>query len=149
MRLFLFALLASVAGTATGVAALYASSLVVNDGAGVALVDLTSFSTLFFVPSLIMCGLFYAPGLFWLRRRRGDCRPARLFVLASGVLLNIPAFLILTASVLSGGFFSGFDEIILFVAAYVVAGVVFGLGFVANCRARRRQPSAIVIGDNF
>ena len=85
------------------------------------------------VTSLIMTALLfslaYAPSLFWLRKRRGGCKPAVLFPLASAVVLNIPVFLI---EILAIGRTLAPLEAFFCIVAFLLMGTVFGLGFVWN-----------------
>ena len=97
--------------------------------------DLMGFAVFSFVPSLLMCAILYSPCLHWLRKRRGECGPARLFVLVSAFLLNIPAFAVLGYSAATGGFF-GAGEAWYFVIAFLVAGAMFGVGYVRYCRRK-------------
>ena len=133
MRLIVVALLSCVAGTAVGVGLLYA------DGEPVGVEDLLGFGGFIFAPALLCCALFYAPGLLRVRRRRGGCRPPHVFVLASALVFNLPAFAFVAAGLLMGNF-SGAGEAALFLCAFAAAGIVFGLGFVRHCRRGRARP---------
>ena len=133
MRLIVVALLSCLAGTAVGLGLLYAG------GEPVGVEDLLGFGGFIFAPALLCCALFYAPGLFWLRRRRGGCRPPHLFVLASALVLNLPAFAFVAAGMLMRNF-SGAGEAALFLCAFAAAGFVFGLGFVRHCRRGEARP---------
>ena len=78
--------------------------------------------------SLIIFFLIYVPGLFWLRRRLGGCAPAAYFPLAA-CLLNIPvAVLIILLHKFGGAFSTG--EAVLFMIQFLVAGLVFAMGFI-------------------
>lgn len=138
MKLLLLSIFASVAGTCAGVALLFATSYAFYGGE-VGAVDVLSFIPLMFVPALLMCGLLYAPVLLWLRRRRKSCTPARLFVLVPAFVLNAPAFVVLIAGLLAGNVFFGVSEITLFAAAFVVAGLAFGRGFVRYCVSKAEK----------
>jgi hypothetical protein len=85
------------------------------------------------VTSLIMAALLfslaYAPSLFWLRQRMGGCKPALLFPLSSAVVLNIPVFLI---EILAIGRTLAPSEALACIAAFLLMGTVFGLGFIWN-----------------
>ncbi|HKP71378.1 MAG TPA: hypothetical protein VJT82_00475 [Pyrinomonadaceae bacterium] len=141
MKLLLLSIFASVAGTCAGLVVLFATSYAFHGG-DVDTLDVMSFIPLMIVPALLMCGVLYAPGLLWLRRRRRDCEPASLFVLAAAFVLNVPAFLVLLAGLLAGNVFFGVGEILLFAVAFVVAGLVFGRGFVRYCEGKtNRQKS--------
>ena len=127
LRLIITALLSCAAGALVSVALLPLSGEPFSgeDAAGVAVFA--------FVPSLLLCAVSYAPGLFWLRRRKGGCRPAYLFPFVSALALNAPAAALLACGLLLGNF-SGAGEVALFLPAYVVAGFLFGLGFLLYCR---------------
>jgi hypothetical protein len=128
MKLILVALASCLIGTGVGVGALF---LTENVGAD----DLLVFIPVMFVAALFMCGFFYAPGMFWMKRRKG-CKSARVFPLVAGFLLNIPILVFLLCALSVGKFFSGLSEALLFGTAFVVTGLVFGHGFVWYCRGR-------------
>ncbi|HEX8179313.1 MAG TPA: hypothetical protein VF525_07190 [Pyrinomonadaceae bacterium] len=109
--------------------------------------DVLGFGSLLLGAAVPVCGLLYVPGLFWLRRRLGGCRPVVLFPLAAGVLLNLPVVAVslfmarLKASMAVG-------EHTLFIAGFVAMGLTFGLGFVWYCRAQTtRRPLTAVAGS--
>jgi hypothetical protein len=135
LKLILLSVVASLAGTCAGLAALFVTSYAFHGG-DVDTIDVLSFIPLMIVPALLMCGLLYVPGLLWLRRRRRGCEPASLFVLASAFALNVPAFVVLLAGLLAGNVFFGLSEIFLFAVAFVVAGLIFGRGFVRYCKGK-------------
>ncbi|HEV2764899.1 MAG TPA: hypothetical protein VGV38_18095 [Pyrinomonadaceae bacterium] len=123
-RLIPIALASSLCGALVGVALMYAG------GEPFSLEDTFGVGVFVFVPALACCALFYAPGLLWLRRRRGGCRPPYIFPLVSALVLNVPAFAVILGGLLMNNF-SGASEAALFLPAYVVAGLLFGLGFIA------------------
>lgn len=135
MKLLRLSILASLAGTTAGIALLFISAYAFYDG-DVDTIDVLSFIPLMFVPALLMCGLLYTPGLLWLRRKRKNCAPARLFVLTTAFVLNIPAFVVLLAGLFAGNVFFGWSEISLFAAAFIVAGLIYGRGFVRYCESK-------------
>lgn len=126
MRLIPVALLSCLAGALAGVALMYAG------GEPLGFEDASGVGVFVFVPALLCCALFYAPGLFWLRRRRGGCRPPYLFPLVSALVLNLPAFALIAVGLLLNNF-SGASEAAVFAPAYAVAGFLFGLGFLRQC----------------
>ena len=93
-----------------------------------------------FVAALLMCSFLYAPGLFWLKRRKG-CKSVRVFPLVGGFALNAPILVFLLFALSVGKFFSGLSEALSFGTAFVVAGLVFGRGFVWYCRGRNMARS--------
>src|SRR5688572_1028525 len=134
LKLTIISILSSLAATAASLAALlFSYSFILHQS--VSGEDLMGFAVFSFVPSLLMCGLLYTPGLHWLRQRRNECRPAMQFVLVSAVLLNIPAFAVLGYSAAAGGFF-GAGEAWYFVLAFAVAGAAYALGYVRYCRGQ-------------
>jgi hypothetical protein len=135
LKLLRLSIFASLAGTTAGIALLFITAYAFHGG-DVDTVDVLSFIPLMLVPALLMCGLLYTPGLLWLRRRRKSCAPALLFVLTPGFVLNIPAFTVLLAGLFAGNVFFGWSEISLFAAAFVVAGLIFGRGFVRYCESK-------------
>jgi hypothetical protein len=135
LKLLRLSILASLAGTTAGLALLFITSYAFHGG-DVDTVDVLSFIPLMLVPALLMCGLLYTPGLLWLKRRRKSCAPARLFALTPAFVLNVPAFVVLLGGQLAGNVFFGWSEILLFAVAFIVAGLVFGRGFVRHCASR-------------
>jgi hypothetical protein len=95
--------------------------------------DLLGFVPLTFVPSLVLCGLLYAPVLRRLKRRLGGSRPAYLFPFVSALLLNLPFFLLMLALALAGRFFSGPGEVAVFASAFFTNGLIFGFGCARLC----------------
>jgi hypothetical protein len=132
LKLFLLSIFASLAGTTAGLALVFLLSYAVY-GERVDAADVFGFSTMMFAPALLMCGLLYTPGLLWLKRRRKNCAPARLFMLTPAFLLNVPAFAVLLAGLFAGNVFFGWSEVLSFAVAFIGAGLAFGRGFVRYC----------------
>ena len=99
--------------------------------------DLMGVLVLSLIVTQVAAYALYAPGLFWLRRRLGGTKPAGLFVLASALILNLPAFVVMGLAV--GDRFQP-TEALMFGGLLVLFGAVFALGFTS---AYRPQPSAI------
>jgi ABC-type multidrug transport system permease subunit len=135
LKLLRLSIFASLAGTTAGIALLFITAYAFHGG-DVDTVDVLSFIPLMLVPALLMCGLLYTPGLLWLKRKRKSCAPARLFLLTPAFALNVPAFVVLLAGLLAGNVFFGWSEILLFAVTFIVAGLVFGRGFVRYCRSK-------------
>jgi hypothetical protein len=134
MRLVIVVLASCLIATAACLASLYLSARFIYGEAAISYEELTGFAGVSFIFSLLTCIVLYAPGLYLLRRRRrGVCEPAYLFPLVSTLLLNIPVFLVLLIP-LRTGLVSGWGEASLIFTAFLVAGFVFGLGFVWHCR---------------
>ena len=92
--------------------------------------DLFGFSTLSFVPALLVCSLLYTPGLLRLRRRLGGCRPRTFFPLLSAVVLNAPVVFIIAwqaGRTMSSG------EALSFAVIFLVMGLASGIGFALWC----------------
>jgi hypothetical protein len=94
--------------------------------------DLFGFGTMSLALTLLMIAILYLPGLFLLKRRLAGVKPAVIFPLVAGVLLNVPAFLLL--AYLSDRTLVP-QEAHTFALAVMFAGVTFGLGFVWSQRA--------------
>ncbi|MFT8131005.1 hypothetical protein, partial [Salmonella enterica] len=82
-----------------------------------------------FVASVLVFFLLYTPGLLWLRKRLGECKPAIYFPLAAASLLNLPVILLIGLLYKFAGAFST-GEAILFIFQFIVSGAAFGAGFV-------------------
>ena len=70
--------------------------------------------------------VLYLPSLHWLKRRRGGVRPRKDFLLLTGLLCNLPVFIILLALINRKMVLS---EALGFIATFLIIGSVFGLGF--------------------
>ncbi len=134
LRLIVYALLAALAGTVTGVLVLYGSYLLSPEMGAISVEDALGFGTLIPMAGLLLCALLYTPGLMLLRRRRKSCEPASLFMLTSALLLNVPVFIGMLVAQRLGNTFFGLSEVSVFILAFVVTGLVFGRGFTAYCR---------------
>jgi hypothetical protein len=84
-------------------------------------------STASLLASVLTFALLNMPGLFCLRKHCGEGRDARLFPAVSALIINAPVLLIVT---FMAGRTLSFSEAFLFVGAFVVVGIAFGLGFV-------------------
>ncbi len=85
--------------------------------------------------------LIYLPGLFWLRKRLGGCKPASYFPLAAASWFNIPLALLIYLLHKFGGAFST-GEGVLLVVQFLVAGFIFGAGFADFYKERPIQKAA-------
>jgi len=107
------------------------AAIFVSDGWTIGVPDLIGAASATIVTSAVAIALLYAPGLFWLRRRQGGCKPVMWFPAASGVVFNSPIFLI---TALMAGKSLVVAEAFIFMAAFLVLGAAFGLGFVWTYR---------------
>jgi hypothetical protein len=121
-KLFVNALLAWALGLAFIAATLYFT----NGGADFTTTDFMGFGTLAIVASGLLMLVLYLPGLYWLKRRRGGIKPRVEFLLLTGILANVPVFLILLALINRK---MSLSEAVGFMAAFAIIGSVFGLGF--------------------
>lgn len=70
--------------------------------------------------------VLYLPSLYWLRRRKGGIKPRIGFLLLTGLLCNLPVFLILLSLINRKMVLA---EALGFMATFAIIGAVFGLGF--------------------
>jgi hypothetical protein len=134
LRIAIICILSSIAATAASLTLLFISySLFLHQN--VSGEDLTGVAIFSFVPSLLMSTLLYTPGLDWIWKKRRECGPAKLYVVVCALILNLPAFMVLGYSAATGGLF-GEGEAWYFVAAYIVGGIVYGMGYVWHCRRK-------------
>jgi hypothetical protein len=134
VKLFLSALTAWILGIAFICATLYFS----NGGADFTMTDVMGFGSLAIVASgLLMLGL-YLPILYWLKRKRGGVKPRVDFIVTTGVLCNVPLFILLLALVNRKMVMS---EALGFIATFIIIGSVFGLGFTMVHRSNT-QPNS-------
>lgn len=122
IKLFFTALIAWTVGIAFIATVLYFK----NGGADFTVTDLTGFGVLALVASGLSMLVLYLPSLYWLRRRRGGVRPRIEFVLLTGILCNLPLFVVLLA--LTNRQMVG-SEVLGFIATFMIIGSIFGLGF--------------------
>jgi len=92
--------------------------------------DLIGFATLSFVPAFLVCALLYTPGLFYLKRKFKGCKPPLLFPIASTLILNAPAGLIILWQT---GRTMRSSEAVSFTVIFLVMGFLSGIGFVWRC----------------
>ncbi len=100
-----------------------------NGGSDFTLTDFLGFGILFVIASGVVMLLVYLPGLFWFRRRSNK---RFLFPVVSGVLLNLPIYLLLL--ILNGRKMSP-TEAAGFMLTFLVAGVLFGFVFGSALRS--------------
>ena len=122
VKLFLNALVAWALGLAFIAVTLY----FVNDGVDFTTTDLMGFGVMAVVASGLLMLVLYLPSLYWLRRRRGAVTPRRDFLLLTGVVCNIPLFILLASLINRKMVLS---EALGFMVAFLIIGSVFGLGF--------------------
>ena len=115
----------------SGVAVISASSYLFYDELSAA--DFFGFAGMSLMGAVIVCAALYAPGLLWLRKRLGGCKPAMLFPLSSALILNAPVFLLIA---LMAGRKMAVSEAILFASGFLTMGATFGLGFVWSKREK-------------
>jgi hypothetical protein len=132
LKLLFNALVAWVLGLAFIAGTLYFT----NGGADFTTTDLMGFGTLAVAASGLLMLVLYLPSLYWLKRRRGGVTPRRDFLLLTGVLCNLPLFIILVSLINRKMVLS---EALGFMAAFLIIGSVFGLGF--TWLQRDSQPS--------
>lgn len=117
--------LAGVAAWISGLGVILAVLYFGNGGSDFTLTDFMGFGVLFVIASTVLMLLVYLPGLLWFRRKRSK---TLFFPLFSGVLLNLPIFILL--GILIGRKVSA-SEALGFMLTFLVAGLVFGFGFAA------------------
>jgi uncharacterized membrane-anchored protein YitT (DUF2179 family) len=105
----------------------------VVEGVNLSAADIKGATVTSLIIAALLFSLAYAPSLFWLRKRLGGCRPAAVFPLASGLVLNIPVFLI---GMFAIGRTLGASEAFAFIGAFILMGAAFGVGFVWNYQNR-------------
>jgi hypothetical protein len=120
-RIILISIMSSIASTAVSLAALLLSySLFLHQEASAE--DLTGVAVFSFVPSLLMCLIFYTPALRWLNKRSEELD--HLKVILFDEALNVPAFIVLAVGSATGGFF-GPGEAVYFALGYTVSAGLY------------------------
>ena len=118
--------LSAIAAWALGLAFIATTLYFVNEGADFTATDLMGFGTLAIAASGVLMLVLYLPSLYWLRRRRGGIKPRREFLLLTGLLCNLPVFILLLSLINRKMVLT---EALGFIATFAIIGAVFGLGF--------------------
>ena len=84
------------------------------------------FGTLAIVASGLLMLVLYLPSLYWLKRRRQGIRPRFEFLLLTGLLCNLPVFILLLSLINRKMVLA---EALGVMATFAIIGAVFGLGF--------------------
>src|SRR5215216_1574239 len=122
VKLLFNAVVAWAAGFAFISATLYFS----NGGADFTTTDVMGFGVLAVVASGLLMLVLYLPSLYWLKRRLGGIKPRISFLLLTGLLCNLPLFIVLLALINRKMVLS---EALGFITTFLIIGSVFGLGF--------------------
>ena len=119
-------ILSAIAAWAVGLAFIATTLYFVNDGADFTTTDLMGFGMLAIAVSGVLMLVLYLPSLYWLRKRRGGIKPRREFLLMTGLLCNVPVFILLLSLINRKMVLT---EALGFIATFAIIGAVFGLGF--------------------
>ena len=111
---------------ALGLAFIAATLYFTNGGSDFTTTDLMGFGVMAILASGLLMLVLYLPTLYWLKRRRGGVTPRRDFLLLTGVLCNVPLFILLATLINRKMVLS---EALGFMATFLIIGAVFGLGF--------------------
>ena len=122
LKLLLSAIIAWILGLASIAAILYFS----NGGADFTVTDLTGFGVMAIVTSALLMLVLYLPSLYWLKRRRAGVKPRKEFLLLTGIICNLPLFILLLTLINRK---MSLSEALGFIATFLIIGSVFGLGF--------------------
>jgi len=122
VKLLVNAIIAWLLGLASIAAILYFS----NDGADFTVTDLTGFGVMAIVASGLLMLVFYLPSLYWLKRRRGGVKSRKEFLLLTGIVCNLPIFILLLTLINRK---MSLSEALGFIATFLIIGSAFGLGF--------------------
>ena len=119
-------LFSAVAAWAVGVAFIAAVLYFKNGGVDFTVTDVSGFGVMAVVASGLLMVVLYLPSLYWLKKRRGGTRPRIEFPVLTGLLCNLPLFVVLLMLVERKMVLS---EALGFIATFLIIGSVFGLGF--------------------
>lgn len=97
-----------------------------NGGVDFTITDIMGFSVLSIIASGILMLAVYTPSLYWLKRRQGGINPRHRFPLLTGVICNVPVFIIF-ALLIDRKMVA--TEAFGFMLTFLIIGVSFGLGF--------------------
>lgn len=119
-------ILSTIAAWALGLAFIATTLYFTNDGADFTVTDLIGFGTLAIAASGVLMLALYLPSLYWLRRRSGGVQKRIEFLMLTGLLCNLPVFVILLSLINRKMVLT---EALGFMATFLIIGAVFGLGF--------------------
>lgn len=119
-------LLSAVAAWAIGLAFIATTLYFTNDGSDFTTTDVMGFGTLAVAASGLLMLVLYLPSLYWLKRRRKGIKSRIEFLLLTGLLCNLPVFIILLSLINRKMVLT---EALGFMATFAIIGAVFGLGF--------------------
>lgn len=128
LKVFIAMLAAWIGGLAVILLQLYFG----NGGSDFTFTDFMGFGVLFVAASGLLMLAVYFPGLLWFRRKTSN---QLLFPIFSGLLLNLPIFIVL--GILAGRKMSP-TEALGFMLTFLTAGLLFG--FVFGKRSPRAEP---------
>ena len=109
-----------------GLAFIAATLNFTNGGVDFTTTDLMGFGVMATVVSGLLMLFLYLPSLYWLKRRRGGLNPRILFPLVTGLICNVPLFIILVSLINTKMVLS---EAVGFMITFLIIGSAFGLGF--------------------
>ena len=119
-------LLSALAAWTLGLAFIATTLYFTNDGVDFTATDLLGFGTLAIAASGVLMLVLYLPSLYWLRRRQGGIKSPIAFLLLSGLVCNLPVFIVLMSLINRKMVLA---EALGFMATFLIIGAVFGLGF--------------------
>jgi len=119
-------LLSAMAAWAFGIVFIATTLYFTNDGADFTVTDVMGFGTLAIAVSGLLMLVLYLPSLYWLKRRRQGIKSKIEFLLLTGLLCNLPVFILLLSLINRKMVLT---EALGFMATFAIIGAVFGLGF--------------------
>ena len=119
-------LFSAIAAWAVGVAFIAAVLYFKNGGVDFTVTDVSGFGVMAVVASGLLMVVLYLPSLYWLKKKRGGTRPRLEFLLLTGLLCNLPLFVLMLTLVDRKMVLS---EAVGFMATFLIIGAVFGYGF--------------------
>ena len=119
-------LFSAVAAWAVGIVFIAAVLYFKNGGVDFTVTDVSGFAVMAVVASGLLMVVLYLPSLYWLKKRRGGTRPRLEFLLLTGLLCNLPLFVVLLTLIERKMVLS---EAVGFIGTFLIIGTVFGYGF--------------------
>jgi hypothetical protein len=119
-------LFSAVAAWLVGLAFIAAVLYFKNGGVDFTVTDVSGFGLMAVVASGLLMVVLYLPSLYWLKKRRRGIRPRLEFLLLTGLLCNLPLFVVLLTLVQRKMVLS---EAVGFIGTFLIIGTVFGYGF--------------------
>ncbi len=105
------------------------ASLYFGNGSDFTMTDIMGFGVMTIIASGLLMLIIYLPSLYWLKRRVGGLSPRNRFPFLTGVVCNLPVFVLLVLLINRKMVAS---EALAFMVTFLIIGASFGFGFTVS-----------------